>query len=447
MVRTTPRTSSRGFTIVELLIVIVVIAILAAITIVSYNGITKSATESSMKSDLRNAAKTLEIDNADGTGYPTSASSAGGGKGLKSSGDNQLTYNQIPNGYCISISNSRVDQPLYLNSGGSIEEGTCGVIVSTFAGSGLSGYQDGSGSAARFAYPQGVAVDTAGSIYIADAANHRIRKITASGVVAPFAGSSVAGSTNGTGAAAQFSYPTGIAIDSANNIFVSDSEGLIRKITPVGVVTTLAGAAASGFVDADGTAARFNSPQGLAVDNQGNVYVADTGNNRIRKITPAGTVSTLAGSGTGGFANGTGTAAQFDSPSDVSVDVAGVVYVSDWLNNRIRKITPAGVVTTLAGSGVGGFADGSGVAAQFFYPISLAIGADGSLYSGDEGGRIRKISSAGVVTTIAGGSGGSFADGYGNDARFDYPYGLAVDTTGTVYVADSENQRIRRITQ
>ena len=210
-------------------------------------------------------------------------------------------------------------------------------------------------------------------------------------------------------------------------------------------VTTLAGNG-QGFVDGTGTAAQFSMPFAAAVDAAGNVYVADPGNNRIRKITPAGVVTTLAG-GTGGFADGTGTAAQFYNPLGVAVDAAGTVYVSDRYNDRIRKITPAGVVTTLAG-GTGGFADGAGTAAQFSSPRGVAVDAAGYVYVGDTGnGRIRKITPAGVVTTLAGTGTAGLANGAGTVAQFNNPQGLAVDAAGTVTVADSSNYQIRKITQ
>ena len=213
-----------------------------------------------------------------------------------------------------------------------------------------------------------------------------------------------------------------------------------------GVVTTLAGSGTAGFADATGSAAQFRSPFGVAVDSSGTVYVGDNGNHRIRKITPAGVVTTLAGSGVAGFADGTGTVAQFDYPAAVSVDSLGTVYVADRRNNRIRKITPAGVVTTLAGSGTYGFTDGTGSAAQFYHPASVAVDSSDTVYVADlSNQRIRKITPAGVVTTLAGSGVAGFADGTGGAAQFNYPFSMAVDSSGTVYVSDNNNQRIRKI--
>ena len=230
---------------------------------------------------------------------------------------------------------------------------------------------DGTGSAARFYFPNGVAVDSAGNVYVADTNNYTIRKITPSGVVSTLAGlAGSPGSADGTGSAARFNDPYGVAVDSAGNVYVADTgNNTIRKITPSGVVSTLAGLAGSiGSADGTGSAARFFQPYGVAVDSAGNVYVADTNNNTIRKITPSGVVSTLAGlAGSFGSADGTGSAARFYYPEGVAVDSAGNVYVADTGNDTIRKITPSGVVSTLAGlAGSIGSADGTGSAARFY---------------------------------------------------------------------------------
>ena len=205
---------------------------------------------------------------------------------------------------------------------------------------------------AGFNIPTGVAVDSAGNVYVADQGNHTIRKITPAGVVSTLAGlAGSAGSTDGTGSAARFFQPLGVAVDAAGNVYVADTNNqTIRKITPAGVVSTLAGLANSqGSTDGTGSAARFFAPTSVAVDAVGDVYVADDSNHTIRKITPAGVVSTLAGlAGSAGFADGTGSAARFNNPSGVTVDAAGNAYVADSDNSAIRKITPAGVVTTFA---------------------------------------------------------------------------------------------------
>jgi sugar lactone lactonase YvrE len=305
-------------------------------------------------------------------------------------------------------------------------------LVTTLAGSGTASSVDGVGNLATFNGSAGVAVDTVGNIYVADVVGNKIRKVSVTGVV--------------TTLASGFNAPQGVAVDSVGNVYVADANNnLIRKVTPAGVVTTFAGDGSLGAVDGTGLAASFRIPTALAVDAAGNVYVADTGNNRIRKITPAAVVSTLAGSSEG-FADGTGAAAQFDEPSGIAVDGAGNVYVGDFVNNRIRKVTAAGVVTTFAGQATGGFADGVGGAAKFTGPAGVAVDAAGNVYVADfNNQRIRKITAAGAVSTLAGSGVLGFADGVGTAAQFNSPYGIAVDAAGTIYVGDQGNNRVRRI--
>jgi hypothetical protein len=271
---------------------------------------------------------------------------------------------------------------------------TAAGVVTTLAGTaGISGSTDATGTDATFYNPDGVAVDASGTVYVADSGNHLIRKITSAGVVTTLAGTGSPGRANGTGTAASFNYPTRVVLDAGGTLYVSDTlNSLIRKITAAGVVTTLAGSGSTGSTDGTGTAASFGNPQDLAVDASGTVYVADTGNNLIRKITAAGVVTTLAGSGRAGSTNATGTAASFDTPYGVAVDSSGTLYVSDTGNNLIRKITAAGVVTTLAGSGSAGSTNGTGTAASFSTPSGLTMDASGALYVADfRNNLIRKI--------------------------------------------------------
>ncbi|MCI9846106.1 T9SS type A sorting domain-containing protein [Flavobacterium pectinovorum] len=313
--------------------------------------------------------------------------------------------------------------------------------VTTLAGS-TSGFADGTGTAAQFKNPVGVCTDSNGNIFVADSDNYMIRKITPAGVVTTFAGSTNSGYTDATGTAAKFSLVYGICIDKNDNIFVSDNTK-IRKITPAGVVTTFVGSSSSGNVDGTGTAARFYNLAGICIDANNTLYVADSQNHRIRKITSEGVVTTLAGS-SDGFDDGTGTAAKFSEPGAVCVDASGNVYVADTGNHKIRKITSAGDVTTFAGS-ANGFVNGTGTAARFSYPFGICIDASNNLYVGDmNNNKIRKITTTGVVTTFAGSSRGS-ADGTGTAALFYYPWGLSINN-GIMYVADSSNNRIRKIT-
>lgn len=328
----------------------------------------------------------------------------------------------------------------------------------TLAGGG--GYSTNlAGSTARFSLPISVAVDGAGNVYVAEQGNHSISKVTPSGAVTILAGRPGSfGSANGTGSAARFNGPSGVAVDSAGNVYVADtSNQTIRKVTPEGVVTTLAGlAGAPGSANGTGTGARFKQPWGVAVDNASNVYVADAYNHTIRKVTPTGVVTTLAGlAGSLGSADGTNSDARFKFPDQLAVDSAANIYVADGDNHTIRKITPVGanwVVTTLAGvAGRPGSADGINSNARFNTPFGVASGTAGSLYVADTfNSLIRKMTPDGTnwaVTTIAGlaGSVGS-ANGTDGDARFNNPAAVALDSAGNLYVADTLNNLIRKMT-
>ena len=383
-----------GFTIVELLVVIVVIAILAAVTIVSYNGISKRAIEASMQSDLQSAAQLVETENTQNGSYPLVAAALNNGNGLPQSSNSQVSYIRVGSGFCLWATNSKTSSVYRIdNKSMQVLAGNCSMtnngVVTTFAGS-TWGYVDGTGGAAQFSAPTGVAIDSSNNVFIADNNNHLIRKITPAGVVTTFAGQTTRGYTDGTGTAAQFYYPSGIAIDTSGNLYVTEpNHNMVRKITPAGVVTTLAGSLTSGATDGTGTAARFNGPDGIDVDTSGNVYVADTNNNCIRKITSAGVVTTFAGS-TQGTADGTGTAAQFTQLRGLTVDPTGTIYATD--GSRIRKITSTGVVTTLAGTTTAGYAEGTGTAAQFDWPYEVASDGSGVLYVAEANNtRIRKV--------------------------------------------------------
>ena len=312
---------------------------------------------------------------------------------------------------------------------------------------GTRGFADGVGAAASFDGPRGVAVDAAGNVFVADCSNHRIRKITSEGMATTFAGSGTMGFADGVGAAASFNCPTGVAVDAAGNVYVADAGNQrIRKITADGSVKTFAGSGTKGSADGVAAAASFNGPSGLAVDAVGNVYVADGDNNRIRKITADGNVSTFAGSGEDGSADGVGPTASFHSPLDVAVDAAGNVYVSDFGDHIIRKITADGTVSTLAGSGEYGCADGVGAAASFDSPSGVAVDAAGNVYVADFcNHRIRKITADGTVSTLAGGDEAGFADGVGATALFNGPFGVAMDAAGNLLVADTDDHRLRRL--
>jgi sugar lactone lactonase YvrE len=333
---------------------------------------------------------------------------------------------------------------------------------------GSPGTNDDLGNAARFNRPASLALDSAGNAYVADMHNHTIRKVATNGLVTTLAG--LAGSTgtnDGIGSTARFYLPGDVTVDHAGTVYVADTYNhTIRKVTSDGVVTTLAGNPSitnqygepvGGYADGPGAAARFNLPAAVAVDSGGSLYVVDCANNLIRKVTPTGTnwvVTTLAGSaGQSGSADGTNGVARFSIPEDVAVDEGGNLYVADANYAIIRKVAPVGtnwVVTTLAGSpGLRGSVDATNSAARFARPYGVALDSAGNLYVPDKDScTIRKVSPVGtnwVVTTI-GGQAGSFgsADGTGTAAQFYAPYGLAVDYAGRVYVADTGNSRISK---
>ena len=318
-------------------------------------------------------------------------------------------------------------------------------VVTTLAGSIASGYLDGTGTGARFSQSWGVCSDGAGNLFVADFANHRIRKIViGTGVVTTFAGDGTPGNLDGTGTAARFANPRSLCSDGLGNLFVSDqSNGRIRKIViATGVVTTIAGST-SGYLDGTGTAARFSNPVGVCYDGAGNLFVADNGNTRIRKIVVAtAEVTTLAGS-TSGFADGLGTAARFASPAYLTLDGSGNLFVADSFNRCIRQIVIAtGFVTTLAGSGVFSYNDGVGTNAQFSAPQGIVADGTGNLYVSDPIDRcIRRIVIAtGTVTTMTGTFGG-LTDGTGAIAQMSSPFGLTLDGVGNLYIGDGNSIR------
>lgn len=323
-----------------------------------------------------------------------------------------------------------------------------GQTVSTLAGDGNYGNKDGVGTAASFNNIYQIALDASGNIYVADFGNHKIRKVTPAGVVTTFAGIGFAGSADGSVSSATFKWPRGVAVDASGNVYVSDTGNQkIRKISTTGIVSTIAGNGTVGKTDGVGSSASFNYPEGLVVDASGNIYVADTNNSVIRKITPTGTVSTYAGDGTAGSVNGSSITARFNYPQGVTVDASGNVYVADTRNNMIRKITPAGVVSTFAGDITAGDVNGVGVNAKFNSPVGLSADVNSNLYVADtSNNKIKKITSAAEVSTFAGVDSWGYVDGDISVASFSDPYSIVYDAQlDKVYVSDNANGRIRAI--
>ena len=319
--------------------------------------------------------------------------------------------------------------------------------VTTLAGTGLMGALNRRGISASFSNMMGITVDDNGNLYVADSRNNMIRKINADGVVTTVAGNGLTGSADGKGDEASFFYPEGLAVDKKGTLYVADTHNsLIRRISPEGLVTTLAGQRIYHTIPGMDTVVRFDNPAGIAVDSSGYVYVADSGNDLIRKISPDGKVQNIAGNGKKGAKDSTSSNASFYLPGGIALDSIGNIYVADTYNNMIRKISPAGLVTTLAGKTFAGAANGKGSAASFSHPAGLTVGPGGYIYVADVGNnRIRRISPDGLVTNFAGSGARGSTNGRDTLASFYRPYGVAADKSGNIFVADYLNNLIRKI--
>ena len=319
-------------------------------------------------------------------------------------------------------------------------------LVSTFAGSGTAGFNDGTGTTALFSNPGGMASDASGNIYVCDVFNNRIRKIAPDGTVTTIAGSGVAGNIDGPALSAQFYAPQGLAVDAQGNIFIADyGNNLIRELeASTGSVKTVAGNGIPGYVDGEVfKTAEFNGPCALAIDANNVIYVADRNNNAIRKINTNGTTNTVAGTKAAGYFNTTQNAANlvyayFRSPSGLALDANGNIYVADIGNSAIRKITSAGVVTTIAG--------GPGQSSLLGSPAALAMDKQGNFLIADESGRIIELTAANVLYDLAGAANVSgYAEGSGTAAKFSNPQGICITPAGNIFVSDFNNNRIRKV--
>jgi uncharacterized repeat protein (TIGR01451 family) len=329
--------------------------------------------------------------------------------------------------------------------------------IFTLAGSGSPGYTGDGGKAigAKLYNPQGVAVDGSGNVYIADLNNFAVRKVSPAGIITTVAGNGMQGYSGDEGfaTAAELSWTSGVAVDGSGNLYIADQyNNAVRKVSPAGIITTVAGNGTQGFSGDAGraTSAELNLPCGVAVDGAGNLYIADQGNNRIRKVSAAGIITTVAGNGTAGYTgdNIAASSAELNNPTAVAVDAAGNVYIADDFNERIREVSTQGVISTVAGTGAKGYSgDGlAATAAQLNGPVGIAVDGLGNLYIADLGNdRIREVSLTGTIATIAGnGTGGYSGDGVpATDAELYWPWGVALDATGDVYIADTNNQRVR----
>ncbi|AZQ74950.1 hypothetical protein EKH77_30605 [Streptomyces luteoverticillatus] len=331
--------------------------------------------------------------------------------------------------------------------------------ISTYAGTGagIFGGDGGLATAAQLQYPIGVAVDSTGTVYIADRHNHRVRKVTTDGKVSTYAGTGAGtfGGDGGLATAAQLQYPTGVAVDSTGTVYIADQHNhRIRKVTADGKISTYAGTGAGTFGGDGGpaTAAYLKYPAGLAVDSTGSLYIADQHNHRVRKVTTDGKISTYAGTGAGTFGgdDGPATAAHLQYPFGVAVDSAGSLYIADTNNHRVRKVTTDGKISTYAGTGAGTFGgdDGPATAAHLQYPAAVAVDSTGSLYIADQTNhRVRKVTADGKISTYAGTGAGTFGGdgGPATAAQLKTPLGLAVDCVDTLYIADHANNRVRKV--
>jgi sugar lactone lactonase YvrE len=330
-------------------------------------------------------------------------------------------------------------------------------VLTLWAGVGTAGYSGDGGpaTAAQLYAPSRVAVDAGGNLFIADSGNSSIRKVTPAGIITTVAGTSSVGFSGDGGPAtsAKLGYPSGVAVDTVGNLFIADNYSRIRKVTPAGIISTVAGIGGYGWFSGDGgpaTAAQLHDPTGVAVDAADDLFFADGQNQRIRKVTPAGIISTVAGNGSAGFSGdgGPATAAQLGYPSGVAVDTAGDLFIADNGNQRIRKVTPAGIISTVAGNGIYGFSGDGGpaTAAQLNLPSGVAVDTAGNIFIADGNNRIRKVTPAGIISTVAGNGiyGFSGDGGPATAAQLNFPDGVAVDAAGSIFIADGD--RIRKVT-
>ncbi len=332
--------------------------------------------------------------------------------------------------------------------------------IITIAGNGTQGYSGDGGSAisAKLDHPEGVAIDVAGNLYIADLSNHVIRKVNTSGIISTFAGTGTAGYSGDGGPAtsAKLFSPRGVAIDAAGNLYIAELiNHVIRKINTSGIISTFAGTSTAGYSGDGGpaTSAKLYLPASVAIDAIGNIYFTDHGNNVVRKVNTSGIISTIAGTGTAGYSGdgGSATSAKLNEPTGLDIDALGNVYIADYINNVVRKINTSGIISTFAGTGIAGYSGDGGPAtsAKLYWPAGIAVDAFGNLYISDVNNSvIRKVNTSGIISTFA----GTGIIGYSGDGGLatmaqlsSCLSGLAIDIAGNLYIADRDNNVIREV--
>jgi sugar lactone lactonase YvrE len=396
---------------------------------------------------VRKVASNGTMSTVAGTGAPGFAGDGGPAANAQLAFPQGVAVDALGNLYIADTNNQRVRRV------------TPDGLIITVAGNGTRSYggDGGQATSAQLYDPTGVAMDANGNLYISDRGNYRVRRVSAAGAISTFAGNGTRGYSgdNGPAASAQLYDPIQVALDATGNLYIADAlNGRIRRVTPAGTISSVAGNGVPGF-SGDGSLAvnaQLNKPAGVAADPAGNLYIADTDNRRIRKVLTGGSISTVAGDGTTGF-SGDGAAAataQLNEPQGVALDASGMLLIADTANHRVRQVAPGGTIVTLAGSGSPGFSGDSGAAtsAQLFAPAGVAVDASGNVYIADSNNhRVRRITSGGLISTFA----GTGALGYSGDgspaasATLHYPYGLAIDGAGNLYIADTRNARIRKV--
>ncbi|MEO8762339.1 MAG: PKD domain-containing protein, partial [Bacteroidia bacterium] len=339
-------------------------------------------------------------------------------------------------------------------------------IITTIAGTGIAGYSGDGGQAtsAQLNEPYSIIMDAGGNIYFTEwFQNKIIRKVTPSGIISTVAGNGTGGYSGDGGQAtnAKLADPSGIAFDSHGNLYISDdTNNVIRKVNSSGIITTIVGTGVAGYSGDGGqaTLAQLNYPMGITFDSQDNLYIAEGNNNSIRMVNTAGIITTVAGNGFGGYGGdgGQATATELNDPTNVMTDAVGNIYITDFANNRIRKVDKTtGIITTIVGSGPPGYYQGSysgdggqAISATLYNPIDAKFDSQGNLYISDAyNQRIRKVNISGIITTIAGNGVIGYAGdgGLATTAKLNYPSGIFIDITGNLYTADQYNHRIRKI--